>query len=127
MNPRQIQKAIFPFKGISQESYCQITIYPTSDTKNVVVIAELEANQGTSASNEIVQVVTGVTQKYNLDPATTIWISHSPEGQRHFGGEDFHRVPIEWSSKAYRMTNQGKAWELLSRKQVEDIIGTYYS
>ena len=128
MKPRKIQKAIFPFEGNLQESYCQIAIYPVSKNKNVVIIAELEANQGTSAINKMLEVVTGITHKYNLDPATTIWISHCLEGQGLFlGMEDFHGVPIEGNSKAYEMKNEGKAWELLSRRKVEDMIGTTYS
>lgn len=127
MNPRKIQKAIFPFAGNLQESYCEITIYPVSENKDVVIIAELGANQGTSAINKMLEVVNGITDKYNFDPATTIWISHCSEGQGLFlGMEDFHRVPIEWNSKAYEMKNEGKAWELLSRREVENMIGTTY-
>ncbi|PSB25846.1 hypothetical protein [Chlorogloea sp. CCALA 695] len=129
MNPRHVQKAIFPFEGILQESYCKIAIYTVSENKNVVIIEELDANQGTSAINKIEEVITGITDKYNLDPATTIWISHCPEGQEGLFSEmeDFHRILIEWNGKVYEMKNEEQAWELLSRPEVENMIGTTYS
>ncbi len=55
MNSRRVQKAIFSFEGNLQESYCKIVIYTVSENKNVVIIEELDANQGTSAINKILE------------------------------------------------------------------------
>ncbi len=126
MDIRRRIKAIFAFLGINgEESYCKITIYPVAEIDNVVIIAELEANQGTAAVNKIEEVVSGITQKYGLDPTKTTWIHHSPEGQGIFlGREDFHKVPIEWNGRKYVTTNQGNKWDLLSRSEVENMVGT---
>ena len=115
------QKGIFPFEGISKaESYCRVDIYHTPEP--IVIISELEANQGTSAINRIEKVTTGIAGKYELDPKTTTFISHCPEGQSTFRGEDFHFVPVKWNGQSYEMT-RASAWDIVSRKKVEGMIG----
>jgi hypothetical protein len=117
-------KGIFPFEGISKaESYCRVDVYPTPEP--VVIITELEANQGTSAINCIKEVTSGIVKKYKLDPKTTTFISHCPEGQSAFGGEDFHYVPVEWDGQSYEMT-RASAWDAVSRKEVEGMIGSRF-
>lgn len=126
MDIRRRIKAIFAFLGINgEESYCKITIYPVAEIDNVVIIAELEANQGSAAVQKIEEVVSGITQKYRLDPTKTIWIHHSPEGQGTFlGREEFHKVLIEWNGRKYTETNQRNQWDLSSRSKVEKMVGT---
>lgn len=114
------QKGIFPFKGISNaESYCRVDIYRTPEP--VVIISELEANQGTSAINCIEKVTTGIVEKYELDPKATTFISHCLEGA--FSGEDFHFVPVKWNGQSYEMTRVS-AWDAVGRREVENTIGS---
>jgi hypothetical protein len=121
LHPR---RAILPFQGYEGESYCQVNLYERPNP--VVVISELEANQGTSAVNCIKTVVSETTRKYNLDPKRTSFIHHCPEGQgMFFGREDFHRVPVEWNGETFEMTTSSK-WQQLARREVEELLGCYF-
>jgi hypothetical protein len=115
------RKEILAFQGFYGESYCQVNLY--DDVSNpVVIISELKANQGTSATNCIETVVSDITRKYKLDPEKTVFIHHCPEGQGMFWGrEDFHRVPVKWKGDAFEMTTSGK-WQELTRSEVEQLI-----
>ncbi len=124
MNKKSPIREIFVFQGYYKESYCQINLYnlPTP----VVIISELKANQGTSATNCIETVVSGITQKHRLDPQNIIFIHHCPEGQGiFFGREDFHRVPVQWNGEAFEMTTSGK-WQELTRSEVEQLINSSF-
>jgi hypothetical protein len=121
MNQKSPRREVLAFRGFYNESYCQVDLYdfPTP----VVIVSELKANQGTSATNCIKTVVGDITQKYSLDPDKTIFLHHCPEGEGIFWGrEDFHKVPLKWNGNAFEMTTGGR-WDQLTRSQVEQLIG----
>jgi hypothetical protein len=114
------RREILSFQGFNQESYCQISLYDLSPS--VVIISELAANQGTSATNCIETVVSNIIQKHSLDPVKTIFVHHCPTGEGvEFEKEDFHRVPVQWNGK-YFEKDTSERWVKLTRAQVEQLI-----
>ena len=114
------RREILSFQGFNQESYCQISLYDLSPS--VVIISELAANQGTSATNCIETVVSDIIQKHSLDPVKTIFVHHCPTGEGiEIGKEDFHRVPLEWNGTKIERNTSGR-WVKLTRTQVEQLI-----
>jgi len=116
------RREILSFQGFNQESYCQISLYDLSPS--VVIISELPANQGASATNCIETVVSDIIQKHSLDPVKTIFIHHSPTGEGiEFGKEDFHRVPVQLNGiKIEKKTSE--RWVKLTRTQVDRLINS---
>jgi hypothetical protein len=116
------RREILSFQGFNQDSYCQISLYDLSPS--VVIIAELAANQGTSAVNCIETVVSDIIQKHSLDPVKTIFVHHCPTGEGiEFGKEDFHRVNIQCDGKDFEK-NTSEKWVKLTRTQVEQLINS---
>lgn len=98
------------------ESHCRLRLF-RHDGRHVVVLTEPEGNSGTSVTNAAEYLATRITDHFNLDPTTTVWVEHY--GPWREGGETFDFVTFTWHGhRACRPEGQR-----VKREEVEQVVG----
>lgn len=104
-----------PWPG--NKSQCRVRIYTHGD-QNLVILEEMNGNQGMSVTNYSEELATELARKYRLDPAKTTWIEHYPKGLWYREKD----TPEEWDVITYAWEN-GKAsdphWRRIAGEQLE--------
>jgi len=94
-----MQEQIYTYKGYHGcDSKCGLAI-----NGNIVMVTEIEDNEGTSITNMAERLATQIIREFNIRPEKLIWIEHYPERGSKYDPflESFDLVSFEWTGKEY--------------------------
>lgn len=89
----------YTYKGFHEsKGHCHLEIYERGEDDRhaiLVVMTEMETNNGPSVTTCAETIATQVVQRYTLPLSRTLWFEHYP-ARPHVHGEIYSLVTFEW-------------------------------
>jgi hypothetical protein len=104
-----------------RQGYCRLRIFKRRDGGQTVLLTEVANNPGQSITAASDVIATGLVARYQLNPATTLWIEHCPADASEKLTEDAY-VSVKYTWKggvAY-----SPRWRRLSLERAEAMVET---
>ncbi len=117
--------------GYDRTAFCRARHYKAGD-KSIIILTELDQNQGTSVTNKIEWIALELLELWQLDKDNTVWIEHYPDcgGEMHRGdalfAESYSTVKFKWIKDSWH--NKWRFgqpdWAAIPRSLVEYELGS---